>query len=116
MDKGLKDFILNSFDRMQNYEKKGRYFHCLTPDDNSPTVVHKNTNQLTYVLSGSGIVFLNGKPQQIEKDSALFIQVGTTHRFIAITDELFLFHIHIPDEGRENDRYIIDGEDYKRNG
>ena len=44
----------------------------------------------------------------------MFIEAGTTHRFVAESVELILFHIHIPDEGRDTDRYIIEGEDYDR--
>ena len=72
----LKDFISSSYELIQDYDKRGRYYHTLTPADNSPTVVHKETNQLT--------------------------------------DEMILFHIHIPDEGRDKDRYILEGEDYNR--
>ena len=83
MDENLKNFILDSYNKLQIYEKRGRYFHSLSPDDNKPVVLHKKTNQLTYVLSGKGIAVLNGEPQTIEKDSSLFVTAGTSHQFIA---------------------------------
>nr|WP_295306046.1 cupin domain-containing protein [uncultured Blautia sp.] len=110
----LREYIQNSYLLLQGYVKGGRYFHKLTPLDNSPTVVHKQTNQLTYVIEGEGVVTLNGKSEKIKKDSAVFIEAGTTHRFNAVSDNLILFHIHVPDEGREKDRYIIEGDDYNR--
>lgn len=107
-------FIENSFSMLQTYEKKGRYFHTLKSDDNSPVVVHKQTNQFTYVISGEGIVFLNGIEKKITTNEGVFIPAGTTHRFIANTNDLVLFHIHIPDEGRDLDRYVVEGDDYDR--
>lgn len=114
MDDILSQYIMNSYKLIQSYEKKGRYFHTLTPKDNSPIVVHKRTNQLTYVVSGEGTIVLDGKVQNIEKGSCIFVEAGMTHQFKANSDELTLFHIHIPDEGRDNDRFIVKGDDYNR--
>ena len=110
----IYSFIENSYFRLMDYEKKGRYFHALTLSDNSPTVVHKKTNQFTYVIFGEGSVWLNGKQRKIQARDYMFIEAGTTHRFVAESVELILFQIHIPDEGRDTDRYIIEGEDYDR--
>lgn len=107
-------FIENSFKRLDLYEKKGRYFHTLTPTDNSPVVVHRFTNQLTYVISGKGIVYLNGIRKKIQAKDCFFVEAGTKHSFVALSKELTLFHIHIPDEGRDIDRFILSGDDYDR--
>lgn len=109
----LKEYIRSSWQLLQDHPQAGRYFHELTNRDNSPVVVHRHTNQLTYVLSGSGKAYLNGAEQPIAEGSALFVPAGTTHRFV--TDEkMKLFHIHIPDDGRETDRQIVEGNDYER--
>lgn len=110
----LKEFINSSYELIQDYDRRGRYYHTLTPNDNSPTVVHNKTNQLTSIIKGSGTVVLNGIEKNICEGDNIFIKAGTTHRFLAKTDEMILFHIHVPDEGRDNDRYIIEGEDYNR--
>lgn len=110
----INSFIESSFERLASYERKGRYFHTLTPSDNSPVVVHKVINQLTYVISGEGIVVLNGVEKKICTKDCFFVEAGTRHSFAALSDELTLFHIHIPDEGRDNDRFIISGDDYDR--
>ena len=110
----ISRFIENSFKRLDSYEKKGRYFHTLTPADNSPVVVHRVTNQLTYVISGEGIVSLNGIEKKIRSKDCFFVEAGTKHSFVALSDELTLFHIHIPDEGRDSDRFIVSGDDYDR--
>ena len=114
MDNILEKYIIDSYKLLRNYEKKGRYFHTLTPTDKSPIVVHKKTNQLTYIVSGEGTAVLNGKIQQISTGSCLFVEARMTHQFKASSDELILFHIHIPDEGRDNDRYLVEGDDYNR--
>lgn len=114
MDDILSQYIMSSYKLIQSYEKKGRYFHTLTPNDNSPIVVHKATNQLTYVVSGEGTIVLDGEAKYIEKGSCIFVEAGMTHQFIANSAELTLFHIHIPDEGRDNDRFIVEGDDYNR--
>ena len=110
----LQNFIYKSYRLMSDYEKKGNYFHNLTPEDNSPIVVHKKTNQLTYIIAGEGIAIINGISQKIKKDSVVFIEAGSRHQFVATTKEMTLFHIHIPEEGRNNDRIIVEGEDYNR--
>ncbi len=109
-----KKFIDSSYELLKNYEHKGRYYHSLTPTDNSPTVVHRKTNQLTYIIKGNGYAYLNDAKQEVHAGTMLFIEAGTQHRFVAISNELVLFHIHVPDEGRECDRYIIEGNDYNR--
>lgn len=106
-------FITSSYKLLQNHDKRGRYFHTLKSMDNSPVVVHKETNQLTTVIKGKGKAVLNGEEIEICDGDAIFVEAGTRHQFIA-EDELTLFHIHIPDEGRDQDRYIVEGEDYNR--
>lgn len=114
MESILDQFIANSYDLLRDYPKKGRYFHNLAYGDNSPTVVHKKTNQLTYVIEGQGSVCLDGIEQKIDKNVPVLINAGTKHKFTASKEGLILFHIHIPDEGRDNDRTIVEGEDYER--
>ena len=114
MEAILRQYIMNSYELLQGYDEKGRYFHTLTPKDNSPVVVHKKTNQLTYILSGEGTIVLNDEEKKIKTGSCIFVEAGMTHQFMAVSDELTLFHIHIPDEGRDNDRFVVKGEDYAR--
>lgn len=113
-NKFLKKYILSSYDLLQKYPKRRRYFHTLMRQDKNPVVVHKETNQLTYVLEGRGAVFLNGEEQKIDSGNMILIEAGIKHQFIAHSEKLILFHIHIPDEGRDVDRFIVEGEDYHR--
>lgn len=107
-------FIESSYALLIDYDKKGRYYHTLHKNDNSPTVVHKHTNQYTYVIAGKGKIFINGIEKEIVDGDSFFIEAGEHHRFLADSEEMTLFHIHIPDEGRDSDRYIVQGEDYDR--
>lgn len=107
-------FIESSVDLLSDYEKCGRYFHILRPSDNSPTVVHLQTNQYTQIISGNGSIFLNGVERKITAGDGFFVEAGMHHRFVADSEEMMLFHIHIPDEGRDLDRHIVKGDDYDR--
>lgn len=107
-------FVSDCYSMLKDDMQGGRYYHTLTPCDNRPIVVHKQTNQLTTVIKGTGEVVLNGKKKKINCGETIYVKAGTTHQFVALSNELTLFHIHVPDKGRDDDRYIIDGEDYER--
>jgi mannose-6-phosphate isomerase-like protein (cupin superfamily) len=108
----LGKFFQHSYKLMQNFKQGKRYYHTLTKEDNSPVVIRDNTDQITYVVEGSGTVYLNGNEQNIEARNILLIESGTTIRFVANSKKLTLFHIHIPDTGREDDRKILEGKDF----
>lgn len=110
----IETFITKSYEMLQENLGKGRYFHTLRAVDNAPIVVHRNTSQFTYVLEGSGIGWLNGNEQPLKKGDKIVVEAGTLHRFKANKEGMTLFHIHIPDVGRENDREILEGDDYNR--
>jgi mannose-6-phosphate isomerase-like protein (cupin superfamily) len=110
----LGSFLHHSYNLMQKFQYGRRYYHTLTKEDNSPLVIRDHTDQITYVVKGSGTVYLNGKEQKINAGNIILIESGTTIRFIANSEGLTLFHIHIPDTGREDDRRILEGEDFNR--
>lgn len=109
-------FIYAAYEDMEksSYLEKGKYYHTLKKEDNSPTVVHDITFQITFVIKGNGIVFLDGIGKKISKMDIIMVKPGCTHRFIANESGLVLFHIHIPEEGRRFDRRILNGHDYDR--
>jgi mannose-6-phosphate isomerase-like protein (cupin superfamily) len=110
----LGRFLHHSYELMQNFQYGKRYYHTLTKEDNSPVVIREHTDQITYVVEGSGTIYLNGKDQNIKAGNLILIESGTTIRFIANSEKLTLFHIHIPDTGREDDRRILEGNDFDR--
>lgn len=110
----LQKFLHHSYNLMQNYEHGRRYYHTLTKEDNSPVVMRDKTDQITCVVEGSGTVYLNGTKQNISVGNIILIESGTTIRFTADSEGLTLFHLHIPDAGREDDRRILEGDDIDR--
>lgn len=110
----LGKFLMHSYKLMQNFQHGKRYYHTLTKGDNSPVVIRDRTDQIAYVVDGGGTVYLNGEGQNINKGNIVLIESGTTIRFVANSEGLTLFHIHIPDTGREDDRRILEGEDINR--
>ncbi|WP_409967524.1 cupin domain-containing protein [Bengtsoniella intestinalis] len=109
----LDFFVANAYGHLQDSSQKGRYVHTLLPSTNSPTVVHLETDQLSYVVDGTGTVWLNGEAHSLKSGQAVCVPAKTTHRFQATTP-LTLFHIHIPDGNREKDRAVLEGLDYER--
>ena len=77
-------------------------------------VIRDKTDQITYVVEGSGTVYLNEIKQNISTGNIILIESGTTIRFTADSEGLTLFHIHIPDVGREENRRILEGDDIDR--
>ena len=110
----LDMFVRSSLTLLKTGSTKGRYCHALYPSDNSPSVVHDKTNQLTYVVEGEGRAYLNGVQIDLAPGDSVFVSAGTAHSFKAKSPRLVLFHIHVPDEGRDADRRIVEGEDYDR--
>lgn len=110
----LKIFLQHSYNLMRQHSQGKRYYHTLSKGDNSPIAIHDNTDQITYVVEGSGTAYLNGKEQMTKTGNIFLIEAGTTMRFVANTEGLTLFHIHVPDTGREDDRRILEGNDIDR--
>lgn len=110
----MREFFKHSYELMKSYKHGRRYYHTLTKDDNSPVVIRDNTDQITYIVEGSGTVYLNGKGQNVRAGNIVLIESGTTIRFVANSEGLTLFHLHIPDTGREDDRRILEGDDFNR--
>lgn len=111
-NKKLGEFFQHSYKLMQNFEHGKRYYHTLKKEDNSPVVIRNSTDQITYVIEGSGTVYLDGKEQKLKPGNIVLIESGTTIRFTANSEGITLFHIHIPDTGREDDRKILEGDDF----
>lgn len=110
----IERFIMKSYRILQDDPKKERYFHTLKSTDHAPVVVHRKTCQFTFVMKGSGTGWFNGKEQPLKEGDKIIVEAGMLHQFKANEEGMTLFHIHIPDSGRENDREIVEGEDYSR--
>ena len=114
MSEQLDRFVRSSIILLESSAARGRYCQVLSPSDNSPLVVHERTNQLTYVAEGEGVVRLNGIDTMLVPGSHVFIEAGVIHGFKATSERFVLFHIHVPNEGRDEDRRVVSGNDYER--
>lgn len=107
----VTDYFRRAYVNLMGNKYLEGYAHMLYPEDAKPLVIHKETYQITVVLSGSGHVVVNGDLQAISENDLIFIEANKTHQFMAATP-LTLFHIHIPFETENSDRYIIQGKDF----
>ena len=108
-DKNMRKILSTMLNDKVLYEK---YYQVLTPNDLKPLVKHIKTNQLTFVLNGDGQVVIDDEFIDIKKDDVVYIQKNSTHSFIANSNKLELFHIHLPYEFIENDREVIKNNIY----
>lgn len=92
---------------------KLNYYHTLLPDDPSPVVIHSYTSQCSIVISGTGYTELNGVQTPISPGSIVLIEAGMSHKFWTDCEPLTLFHIHLPYETMDSDRYVL-GTDFSR--
>lgn len=88
------------------------YYQLLKNDSEKPYVLHKKANQITVLLKGEGKAFIDDKIYDIFEDDILLMTSNTKHSFICESNEMELFHIHVPNAEILNDRYII-REDYR---
>ncbi|TBX05620.1 cupin domain-containing protein [Clostridium perfringens] len=79
----------------------------LTENSKKPLVVHKKTEQITYVYEGCGLVFLNNKKIDINEGNLILISKGTEHSFVCNEGKLNLIHFHYPKDNIEKDIEIL---------
>lgn len=108
----LVSFFRRSVDTLRETPYSAEYFHTLFPEDEKPVVIHKKTHQCTLVLEGKGKVIVDGITRDICTDDIICIEANNTHQFVAETP-LTLFHIHIPFETENSDRFIVEGKDFE---
>lgn len=97
----LRNIVINEKERVDEY------FQILNIDSDKPYVYHLNTYQITAILSGEGIAIVDDKVVNLKENDILFMDKNTNHSFVCKGTQLELFHIHLPKEGIETDRYIL---------
>ncbi len=61
--------------------------------------VHKNTDQMLFIVDGEGEAELNGEKKRIGEHDVVFVPAGTTHNFRNTDDEdLKLYTVYAPPE------------------
>lgn len=75
--------------------------------DDAPLVMHKLTNQITYVVKGEGIAVLGDEIRTISEGHILAIPRKMQHCFKCVGQLLILQHYHWPQDYLETDRVIL---------
>lgn len=63
-----------------------------------PETIHGSTDQLLYVISGSGRVRVNGDTLTLERESVLWLERGDTFQFLAGENGLEVLQGYAPGE------------------
>lgn len=79
----------------------------LSRGDDYYTVMHQQTNQITYVVNGKGKIILNNKQYEAFEGLFVIIPKGVTHSFIVESNNMELLHFHTPNEYIESDIVVI---------
>ena len=64
-----------------------------------PRLARRGIKPSIYVLSGKGMLQVDGKDQAVKAGSLLFVAKNANHRFHSITSELSLLVFFAPEEG-----------------
>jgi mannose-6-phosphate isomerase-like protein (cupin superfamily) len=64
--------------------------------------------EIYYVLEGSGLAVLDGRPYSLRTGDFLRLPPGVTHRFETGDESLILLDIHTPGCRPDRDTYFVD--------
>jgi quercetin dioxygenase-like cupin family protein len=65
---------------------------------NSPRHAHPWPH-INYVVSGRGMLYIDGKENALEQGSVAYVPSGVEHQFVGAGDEDFVFICIVPEEG-----------------
>ena len=82
----------------------------IQPNSKTSTSYHQVAEELYYVLSGSGIAFLNGKPFELKPGIFMRLPPGTWHAFEAFAEGLDMLDVHSPGCRPDRDVYFPEGK------
>lgn len=99
--KYLKNIVNNEAERV------GDYYQVLDPNSDKPYVIHNKTYQITAILRGIGIAVVNDDIIELKENDILIMDKNTKHSFVCSDSELELFHIHLPKDEIDTDRFIL---------
>jgi len=81
---GYKEFLVDEVREFGAGKKKIICSHIgVLNITDSPEHLHRHTTEIYQILSGSGKIFLDGKPQRAEPGDLFVIHPGTAHRLAA---------------------------------
>lgn len=69
----------------------------LLPGEDIGEETHQGSDQILYIVDGTGEAVINGKSQEIDKHSIIFVPAGTLHNIKNTSDEdMKLFTVYSP--------------------
>jgi mannose-6-phosphate isomerase-like protein (cupin superfamily) len=80
----------------------------VTIEPHQNTSYHRIAEEFYYVLSGSGIAYLDGIVHHLKAGDFLRLPPGVTHRFETAEARLVLLDIHVPGCRPDHDTYFVD--------
>jgi len=83
----------------------------LQPGSPAPVIRHDRSTELTRIIEGEALVYLDGKTHIEKTDSTFFIPPGTAHGFKAIDGVCHLLVIHVPAVPPNEDHAVL-SEDF----
>ena len=83
------------------------YHVSIAPHQTTSISYHKISEEIYYVLSGSGTAILNGAPVNLRPGDFLRLPPGTTHGFITHAETLTMLDLHSPGSRPDHDVYFV---------
>ena len=83
------------------------YHVTIAPHQTTSISYHKISEEIYYILSGSGTAILNGAPLPLRPGDFLRLPPGTTHGFITHEQPLAMLDIHSPGSRPDHDVYFV---------
>jgi len=68
----------------------------LKPNAKGPELVHGDTDQLLYVIKGSGSAIVNGEEMVLTNESVLWLEPGEKYQFVTGENELEILQGYAP--------------------
>ena len=83
------------------------YHVTIAPHQQTSISYHKISEEIYFVLSGSGTAILNGTPANLLPGDFLRLPPGTTHGFITQAEPLTMLDLHSPGSRPDHDVYFV---------
>lgn len=79
----------------------------IEPHSRTSVSFHKIAEEFYFVLAGSGVALLDGRPYPLRTGDFLRLPPGTTHGFVTEAEPLDMLDIHIPGCRPDRDVYFV---------
>ncbi len=74
----------------------------IRPKEDIGSEVHPGTDQILFIVAGTGLAVVNGESVQVTENDGVFVPAGARHNLINTgTDDLRLFTVYAPPEHKD---------------